>query len=87
LRSKTSDLFKAVILNDFDIIVLLETSMVNSFNDEELFGDRYFVFMGLLIAVKCDFDVDVIPTRHGLRIEYECVRIKCSEYSYYISAV
>jgi hypothetical protein len=31
--------------------------------------------------------VDVISTRHGLRIELECVRVKCSEYSYYISAV
>jgi hypothetical protein len=40
-----------------------------------------------LIAVKRDFDVDVISTRHGLRIEYECVRVKCSEYSYCISAV
>jgi hypothetical protein len=40
-----------------------------------------------LIAVKRDFDVDVISTKHGLRIEHECVRVKCSKYSYYISAV
>jgi hypothetical protein len=43
---------------------------------------------GVLIAIKRDFYVDVISTRHdGLRIEHECVRIKCSEYAYYISAV
>jgi hypothetical protein len=34
-----------------------------------------------LIAVKRDFDVEMICTRHGLRIE--CVRVKCSKYSYY----
>jgi hypothetical protein len=28
LRSKTCDLFEAVILNDFDVVVLLETSLV-----------------------------------------------------------
>jgi hypothetical protein len=68
LRSKTSDLFRAVILNDFDIIVLLQISLVSSFQDEELFDDRYFVFRcdrsvarcskksggGVLIAVKRD---------------------------------
>jgi hypothetical protein len=32
-----------------------------------------------LIAVKRDFDVDVVSTRHGLRIEHECMRVKCSE--------
>jgi hypothetical protein len=77
LRSKTSDLFRTLILNDFVIIVLLETSLVSSFHDEELLDDRYFVFRcdlnaasstkksggGVLIAVKRDFDVDVITTR------------------------
>jgi hypothetical protein len=42
---------------------------------------------GVLIAVKRDFDVDVIATRHGLLIKLECMQVKCSEYSYYISAV
>jgi hypothetical protein len=101
LHSKTSDLFRALILNDFDKIFLLETSSVSSFHDEELFDDRYFVFRcdrsaasstkksgrGVLIAVKRDFDVDVIFTGHSLRIEHECVRVKSSEYSDYISAV
>jgi hypothetical protein len=41
---------------------------------------------GVSIAVKRDFDVDVIYTRLGLRIEHECVQVKCSEYSYYIDA-
>jgi hypothetical protein len=100
LRSKTSDVFRAVILNDFDIIVLLEISLVSSFHDQELFDDRYFVFRcdrsaassskksggGVLIAVR-DFYVDVISTRHGLRIEHEVMRVRCSEYSYYKSAV
>jgi hypothetical protein len=80
LRFKTSDLFGAVILNDFDAIVLLETSLVNSFHDKEFFDDRYFVFRcdrsaassskksggGVLVAVKRDFDVDVVFTSHGL---------------------
>jgi hypothetical protein len=99
LRSKT--LFKAVVLNDLDIIFLFETSLVNSFHDERPFDDRYFIFRcdrsatssskksggGVLIAVKRDFDVDVISTMHGLRIAHECVGVKCSENSYYISAV
>jgi hypothetical protein len=56
---------------------------VSSFHDEELFDNRYFVFRcdrsaassskksggGVLIAVKHDFDVDVISTKHGLRIK------------------
>jgi hypothetical protein len=29
LRSKTSDLFRAEILNNFDVIILLETSLVS----------------------------------------------------------
>jgi hypothetical protein len=40
-----------------------------------------------LIAVKHEFDFDVISTRHGLLIEHKGVRVKCSEYSYYISVV
>jgi hypothetical protein len=40
-----------------------------------------------LKTVKRDFDVYVIFTRHGLRIEHEGLRVQCSEYSYYISAV
>jgi hypothetical protein len=55
---------------DFDVIVLLETSLTNSF-DEKMFDSRYFVFRrdrnylsslkksgdGVLIAVKRIFDV------------------------------
>jgi hypothetical protein len=40
LRTKTSDLFKAVLGNDYDVIFLLETSWVSSFRDEELFDSR-----------------------------------------------
>jgi hypothetical protein len=29
----------------------------------------------------------VLSTRHGLHIEHEFARVRCSEYSYYISAV
>jgi hypothetical protein len=97
----SSDPFGAVILNNFGLIVLWETSLVNSFHDEELFDNRYFVFRcdrsaassckkssgGVFMADKRDFDVDVISTRHGLRIEHDCVRVKCCKYSYNISAV
>jgi hypothetical protein len=82
LRSKTSDLFKAVILNDFDIIVLLETSLVNSFHDEELIDNRYFFFRcdrsaascfkkssgGVLIAVKSDFDTVIASQSAALNL-------------------
>jgi hypothetical protein len=44
LRSKTSDLFRAVIVNDFDTIGLLETSLLSSYHDKKLFDDQYFVF-------------------------------------------
>jgi hypothetical protein len=38
LRTKTTDLFIAVLEDDYDVIVLLETSLVSSFHDEELFN-------------------------------------------------
>jgi hypothetical protein len=41
----------------------------------------------VLFAVKRSFDVDVISTRHGLRIKDNCVGVKGCKYSYYISAV
>jgi hypothetical protein len=46
MRSKTSNLFKAVIEleTDYDVIVLLETNFTDEFKDEELFDGRYFVF-------------------------------------------
>jgi hypothetical protein len=44
LQTKTTDLFKAVLEDDYDVIVLLETSSVSSFHDKELFDARYFVF-------------------------------------------
>jgi hypothetical protein len=43
LRTKTSDLFKAVLENDYDVIVLLQKSLVSSFHDEELFDSRYSI--------------------------------------------
>jgi hypothetical protein len=46
---KTSDLFKVVLENDYDVIVLLETSLVSSFHDEELFDLRYSV-LGAIAA-------------------------------------
>jgi hypothetical protein len=67
-----------------------------------LFDNRHFVFRcdrsagssskksrGVLIAVKRDFDIEVISTKHDLCIKHahECVRVKCSEYSDYLSAV
>jgi hypothetical protein len=56
LRSKTSDLFRAIILNDFDIIVMLETTLVTSFH-EGLFDDRYFVF-------RCDRSARQVAPRN-----------------------
>jgi hypothetical protein len=47
LRTKTSDLFKAVFENNYDVIVLLETSLVSSFHDEELFDSKGILFLGL----------------------------------------
>jgi hypothetical protein len=37
LRTKTTDLFKAVLEDDYDVIVLLKTSLVSSFHDDELY--------------------------------------------------
>jgi hypothetical protein len=47
LRTKTTDLFKADVLeDDYDVIVLLETSLVSSIHDEELFDFLlYFVYI------------------------------------------
>jgi hypothetical protein len=44
LRTMSSDPFKTVSENDYDVIVLLETGLVSSFHDEELFDPRYSVF-------------------------------------------
>jgi hypothetical protein len=44
MRSKTGDLFEVVISSDFDVVVLLETSLSSYFHDKEIFDSRYFVF-------------------------------------------
>jgi hypothetical protein len=45
LRSKTSDLFRFVLLvGDYDVVVLLEMNLVSSFYDKDLFDDEYLVF-------------------------------------------
>jgi Reverse transcriptase (RNA-dependent DNA polymerase)/Endonuclease-reverse transcriptase len=89
-----------VLANNYDI-VLLETSLVCSFNDEELFDARYFVFRcdrslststkksggGVLIAVKRVFDVSELSTKNQSLVEHECVKIKCDKIFLYISAV
>lgn len=101
LRSKTCDLYEAVLKTDFDVIVLLETSLTSSFYDEEIFDTRYFVFRrdrnllsshkksggGVLIAVKRIFDVEEIETASGDRLEHVCVKLQCSGRSLFISAV
>jgi hypothetical protein len=98
LRTKTSDLFKAVLGNDYDVIFLLETSWVSSFRDEELFDSRYSIFRcdrslstsnnksgwGVLIAVKRIFDVSGLSTKNVSLVEHECVKIKCEYFSLYL---
>jgi hypothetical protein len=78
LRIKTTDLFKAVLEDDYDVIVLLKTSLVSSFHDEIFFDARYFVFRcerilststkkfvgGFLIVVKLIFDVSKLSTKN-----------------------
>jgi hypothetical protein len=90
MRSKTCDLYEAVHKSDFDVIVLLETSLTRSFNDEEIFNSRYFVFRqdrscwsnskesggGVLIAVKRIFDVEEIETESGDSLEHLCVKLQ-----------
>jgi hypothetical protein len=44
LRTETTDLFKAVLEDDYDVIVLLEMSLVSSCHNEELFDARFFDF-------------------------------------------
>jgi hypothetical protein len=47
------DLFEAVILNDFDVVVLLETSLVVQFHDENHTADQYSVFIcGVSSSIK-----------------------------------
>jgi hypothetical protein len=96
MRSKTGDLFEAVISSDFDVVVLLETSLSSSFHDEEIFDSRYFVFRcdrnpssshkqsggGVLIAVKRIFDVEEIVTASGDSLEHVCVRLNCFKRSF-----
>jgi hypothetical protein len=80
MRSKTCDLYEAVHKSDFDVIVLFETSLTKTFNDEEILDLRYFVFQqdwscwssskgsggGVLIA----FDVEEIKTESDGNLEH-----------------
>jgi hypothetical protein len=58
LRNETSDLFKAVLENDYDVIVLLETSLVSSFYDEELFDSKCSV-------LRCDCSLSTSSRKSG----------------------
>lgn len=44
MRTKTVDLFKNIICNDFDVIVLTETWLNSGVTDNELFDSRYIVY-------------------------------------------
>jgi hypothetical protein len=91
LRSKTCDLYEAVLKIDFDVIMLLKTSLTNSFFDEEIFDSRYFVFTrdrnhtsrhkksggGVLNAVKRFCDVQELEISSGDRLEHVCVKLQC----------
>lgn len=71
LRTKTSNLLRNVCINNYDIIVLTETWLVDSVSNSELFDSRYFVWRrdrdygrtaqtrggGVLMAVKNDLTV------------------------------
>jgi hypothetical protein len=102
LRTKTHDLFKAVLEDDYDVIVLLETSLVSSFHDEAfstqgiLFSDAISAFLpaprslvgaGFLIVVKWIFDVSMPSTKNQSFVEHECVKIKCERFFLYILSV
>jgi Endonuclease-reverse transcriptase len=102
LRTKTSELYKSVLKNDFDVIVLLETNLVEAlFFDEEMFDSRYFVYRcdrnsenslkksggGVLIAIKKIYDSVEVTTKNQKLIEHMCIKVKCNNYFYYISAV
>jgi hypothetical protein len=101
LRSKTVDLYEAVLKANYDVIILLETSLTSNFFDEEIFDSRYCVFRrdrnvlsshkksggGVLIAVRRIFDVEELETASGDRLEHVCVRLQCSGGRFFISAV
>jgi hypothetical protein len=60
IQTKTSDLLKVVLENDYDVIVLLKTSLVSSFHDEELFDSKYSVF-----RCNCSLSTSTFQVRRG----------------------
>jgi hypothetical protein len=42
---------------------------------------------GVLIAVKIIFDVSELSTKNLSLFEHECVKIKCNDFSLYVSAI
>lgn len=71
LRSKTKEFYENVLINEFDIILISETWLVDSISDDELFDGRYNVYRndrdttltgktkggGVAVGIKKDFKV------------------------------
>ncbi|CAF4761876.1 unnamed protein product [Pieris macdunnoughi] len=82
LRTKTSTFYRNVCVNNYDIICITETWLLEGISDSELFDNRYLVWRrdrnyaateqskggGVLIAVKREIPADV---RHDWRSSAE----------------
>jgi hypothetical protein len=101
LQTKTSDdVFKVVLKNDYDVFVLLETSLVVHSTTKNYSIQGVLIFRcnrslstssnkssgGVLIAVKSIFDVNELSTKNLSLVEHECAKIKCNDFSLYASA-
>lgn len=89
LRTKTSDFYRSVCLNSYDVIAITETWLLESISDSELFDGRYLVFRrdrdykktqqekggGVLLAVRRDF---IVTERYDWRSTAEDLWITIS---------
>jgi len=100
-RQKIIEIYKSVLTNEYDVIILLETNLDDSFYSEELFDDRYVVFRGdrnertsvkkegggVLIAVKRKFDVSEVDVFHKEFLEHVWLKFKFPNKNLFLCAI
>jgi Reverse transcriptase (RNA-dependent DNA polymerase) len=100
-RQKTNDIYRTVMTHEYDIVVLLETNLNDSFYNGEIFDDRYIVFRrdrnentsakkdggGVLIAVMKKLNVCEVDVLHNECLEHVWLKIAFSKKNLYLCAI
>lgn len=100
LRTKLIDFREAVLLNDYDIILITESWTLDGINNKEFIGDRYTVYRhdrsllssnktrggGVFIAVKHQFPSQVLLSDFN-HIEETAMKVHCDRETVIVGVV